>query len=298
LGDDLYDAFFANSVAQVDYVVGEFYWRVRVGEEVKAADWVRPGWMLSRESNAHEVSWTLLELLEPRAVERAFGASPSGSWWPPMPHQPSPHSAWLKQGLKVAIGAVAALILLMFLFGNSRWGEVGSFPIASDGATRSVTLGPVELTGSYQHIDIRAEVPVLNNGWVDLDYALVNRATQKAYEAYAAAERYSGRDSDGDWNEGSRRASVSIASVPAGTYDLVLEYKGNRWSSTSTTPAADEGWMAAYNEPRVIVEIRQGALYGSNLVLAMILIAIPLVIGLVRHIHFDQARRAESDFGG
>jgi spermidine synthase len=65
-------------------------------------------------------------------------------------------------------------------------------------------------------------VPRLDNGWVDLDYSLVNRRTQQVYEAYGAAERYSGRDSDGDWNEGSRNSAISIASVPAGTYGLVL----------------------------------------------------------------------------
>src|SRR4051794_9094224 len=59
-----YRPFFANGQAQVDYVLGEFYWRVAVGEEVRSDDYVRPGWMLSREANGEEISWTLLELVD------------------------------------------------------------------------------------------------------------------------------------------------------------------------------------------------------------------------------------------
>src|SRR3546814_13488712 len=49
VGGERYEAFFRDTPAQVDYVLGEFYWRVAVGEEVVASTYVRPGWMLSRE---------------------------------------------------------------------------------------------------------------------------------------------------------------------------------------------------------------------------------------------------------
>jgi hypothetical protein len=297
LGDGAYKRFFADSEARVDTVVGEFYWRVQVGERVTTADWVRPGWMLSRESNANEVSWTLSELLEAREVRAAFGVDARARPWPPLPHQPSPHAGWLKGGALIALGAAALLILAMAVFGGSSWTAAGSFAIARDGREQSATLGPISFSAPYQRVELRAAVPALENGWVDLDYALVNRADQRVYQAYGAAERYSGRDSDGSWTEGSRRSNISIAGVPAGTYDLVVDYKGNNWSgSTSSFEAPTAGWLAAASQPQVTVEVRRGALYVSNLFLALILLAVPLLWGLFRHIHFEQARQGESDF--
>ena len=59
---------FQSDQATVEHVLGEFYWRVAAGEEVATDDYVRPGWMLSREANGAEISWTLLELIDPRST--------------------------------------------------------------------------------------------------------------------------------------------------------------------------------------------------------------------------------------
>jgi hypothetical protein len=141
---------------------------------------------------------------------------------------------------------------------------------------------PDQLPRRYQNVQMRADVPRLENGWVDLDYSLVDRKTQQVYEAYGAAERYSGRDSDGDWSEGSRGTAVSIASVPAGSYDLVVDYKGNRWTGATSYTTEATGWMDPSNAPEVKVEVRHGVVYFSNLLIALILIAIPLLFAAHR----------------
>ncbi|MDF7777199.1 DUF4178 domain-containing protein [Sphingomonas sp. AOB5] len=301
-----YKAFFADGRAQVDYVIGEFYWRVTVGEEVSTDDWVRPGFMLSREANAHEVSWTVSELLEPREIETAFGIHASRSIWPPLPHQKSPHTAWLSLGWKIAAAALAFLIIVSIVFGGSATLADKTLAIPRDGHEASATIGPITLNRPYQKVEIRADVPGLANGWVDLDYSLVNRATQQSYAAYGAAEQYSGVDSDGRWSEGSGSNNVSVASVPAGTYDVVVEFKGNRWTggidgSTFTDTTAETGigtgWLGgALADPQVRITVTQGALFFSNFLIALILILIPLIWVFFRHVHFEQARMAESDF--
>lgn len=287
--------------AQVDYVLGEFYWRVAVGEAVKTGDWVRPGVMLSREENAHEISWTRSELIPAREMRDAFGVDAETRFWPPLPHQPSPYAAWLKSGWKVGLATFGFLLLIALFFGSTSWTAAGSFPVAADGREQSATLGPVTLPRPYQSVQLRAEVPRLENGWLNLDYSLVNRKTQQVYEAFGAAERYSGRDSDGAWSEGSRGSDISIASVPAGTYDLVVEYKGNKWSDSSSYAytgfgAPETGWMDPTNAPEVKVEVRYGLIYGANLLIALFLIGLPLLIAIAGHLHFEASRKAESDF--
>lgn len=296
LGPDYYTRFFRGE-AQVDAVLGEFYWRVAVGETVKTGDWVRPGFMLSLETSDQEESWTLNEWVPEKEMVRAFGITPSGRVWPPLPHQPSSWGQWLKPASIIAGIAAAVLLICTIIAGADGWSGAGSFAVAPDGREQTATLGPLTFTGMYQRVEIRADVPQLENGWVDLDYSLVDRKTQRVYEADGAAERYSGRDSDGPWTEGSRGSDISIASVPAGTYDLVVDYKGNRWTDTSiNAPSTSSDWMDPANEAKVTIEVRHGMLYGSNIIIALILIGAPWLAALLMHLGFERARLAESDF--
>lgn len=296
-----YEPFFANGRAQVEYVLGEFYWRVERGEEVETADYVRPGWMLSWEKNPSEESWTLSQLLDPEEVRQAFDSGPLPKKWPPLPHQPSPHGRTLRSFAKAAALTLAALLVMMFVFGGSRTLLDRNITVTGDGREQSATLGPVELDRAYQAVTVRAEAPTLDNAWIDLDYGLVDRATGVAYEASDVAERYSGRDSDGAWSEGSRRATTKFAAIPKGVYDLVLSVSGNRWTGAApanvtgifgTDPVADPS--AANHEVRIIVS--RGGMFFSNFVLAALLILVPLLIVAIRHGSFETARKAESDF--
>jgi hypothetical protein len=294
LGEQRFDRFFQDARAQVDYVLGEFYWRVKVGEEVATDDWVRPGFMLSREQNEHEVSWTLSELLPEREMRDAFGVGPSPESWPPLPHQPSPYARDGGRMLKLGAAAVLLVLLLLAFFSGGPTLLRETLPYTLGGPQRSATLGPVTLTRPWQLVAIKARAPELDNSWVDLDYALVERTSQQAYEAWGVAERYSGRDSDGAWTEGSRSATVKLAAVPKGTYDLVVDYQAQKWGGGYLYPDLPD-------PPEVTrsleLEVRTGMLFPSNAFLALILILLPLLWMLIRHVKFEQARQDQSDVG-
>jgi hypothetical protein len=298
--DDLYEPFFSNGTARVDYVLGEFYWRVQVGEQVQTDDYVRPGFMLSREANEKEVAWTLLELLQPREIEAAFGVQAPRKPWPPLPHQPSPHRDTLRTAAKLGFAAAALLLLAAIVFGGERTLFSGSVPARVGEGARSATIGPITLTRPHQAVTIRARAPWLDNAWIDLDYALVDRRTQAAWQAYGVAERYSGRDSDGSWTEGSARSRVKIARVPAGTYDLVVEHSAQRWTG-STNALSGLGFNADprddIGEREIDIEVRRSAVFFSNYLLAAILILFPLIFILSRHVRFEQARQDQGDHG-
>jgi hypothetical protein len=295
LDNESYEPFFATARAQVDYVLGEFYWRVAVGEEVETADFVRPGWMLSKEANDKEINWTLSELLDPKEMQSAFGVELPGPAWAPLPHQPSPYAGFLGPAARVAIAAALVLALLAMFMGSGNLVFSHTMPVAFDEKNFTSNVGPIRLNRPYQAIDIRTTSPDLENGWIDFDYALVSRETQASYEAYAAAERYSGRDSDGPWTEGSRGAHVKIASVPRGTYDLVVDYSGHRWSQTGAY--FDPRWDDNQARHSVLIEVRQASLFAGNFWIALILLGLPLIFAAWRHLSFEKARQEQSDFG-
>ncbi|WP_176484534.1 DUF4178 domain-containing protein [Sphingomonas spermidinifaciens] len=302
-----YTPFFADGTARVTDVVGEFYWRVKRGDSVRTDDWVRPGAMLSREADDHEVSWSRSRYLSTPAVAGAFGVPAHTKAWPPLPHQPSPALPFVKAGIVIALLAVAALILGAVVMGGGRTLWQGSVTIASDGRDQQAIVGPIELTRPWQRVRVVADVPALSNGWVDLGYTLVDRKNQASFTASKAAERYSGRDSDGDWTEGDRSATADFATLPAGTYDLVVDYKGNNWIDPSRPPS--NFWDLNANEPAPdwrrsgafapqidLRVVSRGGAGGGVFFLMLVLLLIPLGIGLLIHAHFESARRAESDF--
>ncbi|SNS25972.1 protein of unknown function [Sphingomonas laterariae] len=277
---------FVDGRAHVDYVLGEFYWRVRAGDTVRTADYVRPGWMLSWEGSGAEDSWTVSELLKPGDVKRSFGAGLSGGQMAgtPMPHQPSPYTGILRPAMLFAGIAVAALFILTMLFGGSSRLFSERVTIEPDRTGRSITLGPIQLDRSWQAVTIEAQAPALDNAWVDLDYSLVDRKTQQSYDAYGLAERYSGYDSDGSWSEGSRTAATKMAMLPAGTYDLLVDAEAHNWTG-------------AMREVEVQIAVERGATFWSNLVFALILILLPVGLIFWRHFRFETARLGESDRG-
>jgi ribosomal protein S27E len=61
--------------AKVDFVIGEFYWKVEIGEQVEATEFEGPGGKLSREKSATEVNYSFVSPLNPSELA-AFGVSP------------------------------------------------------------------------------------------------------------------------------------------------------------------------------------------------------------------------------
>ncbi len=301
-----YKPFFADGTARVTDVVGEFYWRVKRGDTVRTDDWVRPGAMLSREADGNEVSWSRSRWVPAATIATAFGVAASGKPWPPLPHQPSPALPFVKGGVVIAILAFIALLVGASITGGGRTLWEGSVAIAADGRDQQATVGPIELTRPYQRVRVYAQVPSLSNGWVDLDYTLVDRRNQASFTASKAAERYSGSDSEGPWTEGDRSAGADFAALPAGTYDLVVDYKGNNWVDPSKSagsfwnagaPDAAPDWRRDAAEPQINIGVRsRGGAGGGVFVLMLILIVIPLGIGFIVHAQFEGARRGESDF--
>jgi hypothetical protein len=117
---------FQDAWAQVEYVGGEFYWKVSAGQQVRAADFIAPPRMLSREVSgqqgggrkkkggeggelqAEEINWSLGTYLPVREVRRKFKVEL------PKPHTVAPNQPFPNRGI---YGYWLVMIFLALLVG-------------------------------------------------------------------------------------------------------------------------------------------------------------------------------------
>jgi hypothetical protein len=79
---------FQDAPAVVEYVKGEFYWRVEQGETVRAIDYVSPPYMLSQEISENEINWSFGTYMTNDEIEKIFGISGLPRPWGVAPNQP------------------------------------------------------------------------------------------------------------------------------------------------------------------------------------------------------------------
>jgi hypothetical protein len=106
---------FQTYTAHVNFVIGEFTWRVKIDEEAHLSDYIAPPQMLSGERTKKEISWSLSEYIAPDEIAKAFGlkaALPQARGI--YANQPSPWKARSRPAWKTALGFLALALALQF----------------------------------------------------------------------------------------------------------------------------------------------------------------------------------------
>jgi hypothetical protein len=300
---------FQDAVGRVEYVVGEFYWKVTVGETVYMADYIRPPQMLSKEVSTvsgvapqeanpqtpqrkgkkgrtpkmtgEEVNWSLGTYVERKAVEKTFGVSGLPRPSTVAPNQVFPHKKVYKYW--------AILSLIAFVF--------GLFVVAT-GSRRlvyqeSFTLQPMENAQKphvlfiEQPIDLRARQNIrvsatanVNNSWLFIEGDFVEEATGVVQAFAVPVEYYHGVDGGESWTEGDLKPDVYVSALPAGKYTMRLEVSWEKWQS----PASFS------------VTVMQGVPRVSHIFIALLLLSIIPVLVAWKHFSFARRRWKDSDY--
>ncbi|HLM58492.1 MAG TPA: DUF4178 domain-containing protein [Pyrinomonadaceae bacterium] len=112
---------FQDATARVEFVTGEFYWKVEAGELARATDYVAAPQMLSREvpvgPGAQEVNWSLGTYVPVKEIEGKFSVNlprPTGV----APNQPFLHKK--VYGYWLALTALALFAGIFFLIAAPR----------------------------------------------------------------------------------------------------------------------------------------------------------------------------------
>jgi len=257
-------------------VVGEFYWRVRAGDTVDATSYSRGGTILSNEWTDDEASWTRLVPVPQQEIAAAFGLK-SG---------PTPPAAGLPVHL-LAMYVTGFAAFMLALFAGLMWlsplrtAFEAQLLAASDSPGASSIIGSFNVAEPGQRVSVAVAGNPIDNGWVDIDVMLINRATQQARQASLLVEYYRGRDSDGPWTEGQLSHSADFSAVPAGTYDVLVEVDARRWNAPGGPPGAFD-FPIPQPVPLVVplgFRVSTGGVPWSNmLILLLLLMAAPALL--------------------
>ncbi len=274
---------FQDASARVEYVQGEFYWRVEQGETVRALDFVAPPLMLSQEVTNTEVNWSLGTYLTNAEVEKAFNISDLPKPWSVAPNQPFTGGFYIRSGLAM-LGILLIIAILMIPLGGFSSTPLSQQivlpPTASATTAQTIFSQPFDLKGN-RNVRITANAPV-SNSFVELAVDLINDQNNEVESVTIPIEYYSGSDGDGAWTEGSQTQDATLSSLPAGKYTLRVE-----------------GTWQNFQQPMpVSVKVEQNINRGTNFCLAFFALAILPVLGLFRKWSFETKRWKDSMFGG
>jgi uncharacterized protein DUF4178 len=266
--------------AKVRYVVGEFPWRVAVGDAAVVTDYIDPPRVLSSEVTDRETVWSIGDYVEGARVWKAFALEGPA----PAAHgvgagQPSPFTGhgsnvlWLF----LALVAVAFAVQILFgLFSQRRIVFERGFTYDPHGPEPMIVTEPFTLTGRRSNVVVETDTSLLNN-WAYFNFALVNQDTGTALTFGREVSFYRGRDSDGEWTEGSAADAAWLPSVPSGTYYLLIE----------PDPRAQP--------MRYVVRVRRDVPRLVYLWVALGLLMVPPVVFWYRAHAFEYRRWQESD---
>lgn len=269
--------------AMVEQVLGEFTWKVRIGETVDVDDYVAPPYLLAREKSRTELSWTLAEYLPAAEVAAAF--KPDRALPEPIgiaPNQPSPHTDAGRYGRVFAAFAALAVVLQLFFAGTAERRTIWQAELVVPAGQQKgqLTSEPFRIDGA-RNLEI-VQITNLDNRWLYVDLSLVNRQTGETFWVGRELSYYYGSDIDGAWSEGDRDESVLLGAVPAGEYVLEAEAE----TEVALSPVVDR-----------IRLVRDVPVWSSFWLLLVFLAILPLWHWL-RGTSYERHRWAGSDYAG
>lgn len=277
--------------ASTIYVMGEFPWRVRVGETASCDDYIAPPYLLSKEQTKAETTWSRGEYTPGATIWANFGLkgqppAPSGIFAnQPSPATGEPWRSWQRFGFWL----FALLCLQWFwVFAHAHktvFSQRYSFTQQATGEHSFVT-DTFDIRGRTSNVEVELSTD-LDNNWAFFNLALINIDTGQALDFSRQVSYYKGRDSDGTWTEGKAQDSVVLPSVEPGKYYLRVEPE----LDTSTPSVA----------PRSIryqIKVVRDVTTWFYFWIGCLLLLIPPIWATLRGGSFEARRWAESDYAG
>lgn len=272
---------FQDAPAVVQYVKGEFYWRVEQGETVRAIDYVAAPLMLSQESTGNEVNWSVGVYMTNAEIEKAFGVSELPKPWSVAPNQPFTGRFYYTWGLLPLALLIVVAIFMIPVAGltSTVLSQEVSLPPMTNATTPQIAFSQPFDIKANRNIRISASAPV-SNSFAELDVDLINEESQEVESVSIPIEYYFGTDSDGSWTEGSKDQDATLSSLPKGKYTLRVEGTWQDWQQPMP----------------ISLKVEQNVNRGVNFICAFVVLLIVPILGLLRKFAFESRRWKDSMF--
>ncbi len=276
---------FDTELATTTYVLGEFPWRVHVGEKNGIKDFIAAPRILSCEFSEQESVWSLGEYIAGAEVWQAFrlpGQAPAARGI--FANQPSPYagqagSMWTLCLNLLSITVLLAIVVYLVAGQQSVIQHQYDYSPRSNNEASFVT-DIFEVSGHPSNVEVSIRTDLQNN-WAYFNLALINEATGQGYDFGREVSYYSGHDSDGAWSEGSRNDSVIVPVAPGKYYLRVEPEMGKNADAMLYT-----------------LEIKRNVPSLGLFLLAAGILLIPPVAATWRVASFEGKRWSQSDFTG
>ena len=295
---------FQTATATTTYVLGEFPWRVHVGDKAEVKDYVNPPRILSSEQTAGETTWSMGEYVSGDQIWRAYSLpgsppSPAGVYAnQPSPYRPAVGGVW--KGF--AAFTTALLLLAVWRFGYSprpvvfqhdyRYVPPTVPPSDSEAAAAAFVTDTFPIGGRTSDLELSIEAN-LRNSWIYLDFALINDSTGTAYDFGRELSFYYGSDQDGPWTEGSNHDRALVPTVPGGRYYLRVQPQGQPVGGRLRYGGIEHADLSAVT---YTLRLRRDVPWATAYGIALLLLVVPPLILVGRSLSFEHARWQESDY--
>ncbi len=283
-------ALFHRGRAKIDSVVGEFYWQVRVDEWTDNEDYIAPPEILSCEKNANEIVWSVGQYVSSTEVQAAFKVEKK------MPIPLGVASSQVHSFAKDASFILRAWVVFAIVFVVIQTGSVfrsanqpileASFAYRENDVEKEKISQSFELKQGVSNLEVELYSNV-DNSWLEVDATLINDDTGATFDFNEGVEYYSGVDSDGAWNEGSRINSAVLSSIPAGNYHLSVQAAGHLVPGRTSGIDQEQAYTLA---------LKRDVVNWSNFVWGLTLLSIYPAIVWWRRRSFEVARWSQSDY--
>lgn len=296
---------FQDAPAQVELVIGEFYWKVTVGETVRTSDFIRPPQMLSCEVMSYEgggaeVAWSLGEYIFPEEIETKFKLLPISKPNTVGACEPFKHTGYFWRWVALLAVSIALAIALEVIRPqhsvlkeeitlNPKGLQISSVPPPAPPAeiveSTAQDMGQIYLSKPFklnarEFVNINASTKLYNE-WLSLQCDLINEETGEVQPFSMMLESYHGVEDGESWSEGNGKANEYLAALPAGNYILRVEAFWEKKRPMTFT-----------------LEIGQGGMHGGHFVLVFFMISfVPIIVLIWRFMHHS-GRWKQSMYGG
>jgi hypothetical protein len=322
---------FQEAVARVEYVAGEFYWKVTAGERVLAVDYVKAPRMLSKEVSgkfskgddaramqAEEINWSLGTYVPVREVKEKFKLETLSSPTNVAPNQPFPHKSVYKLWPLLLLATLVVGVLTTMMDARRKIFEQTFNLRPQSAATPAATPNVIRLPGGgTMTVPTPVGMPAMPGATpagAQGQQVLFTEAFEIAPRQNIAVTAHANVENSylyvgGDLiNE--ETGLVQQFDIPIEMYSGVED--GESWREgdneqkeyISALPggryvmrleAQWEDWKTP-TAPLLQVRVEQGVTRGLNFFLALLAISLIPIIVLIRHMSFERRRWAESSF--